>query len=127
MTTAAEWMARPKKAFDEVRGRPLGVRLTDAERAELESHAAAYGLTAAEFMRRRSLGYRLPPTQAAVRTEALLATALMRLGVNLNQLAKHANAGKTVLSATIEELAGRIHAVLDRLYDPGTGGGGPQL
>ncbi|MCJ2015880.1 MobC family plasmid mobilization relaxosome protein [Methylobacterium sp. E-065] len=120
-------MARPKKAFDEVRGTPLGVRLTVAERAELDATAELYGLTAAEFMRRRSLGYRLPPTQAAARSEAVIATALMRLGVNLNQVAKHLNAGRPVKLPVIEDLARRINAALDRLYDARRDENRPQL
>src|SRR5258708_29968265 len=47
-------MARPKKAPEERRGDQLGVRLTTAERAEVEQHAAALGISAAEFARRRS-------------------------------------------------------------------------
>jgi hypothetical protein len=109
-------MARPKLAFDQVRGRTLGVRLTDAERATLDQTAAAVGLTAAEFVRRRALGYRLPPVQASAQAQAKLATALMRLGVNLNQLAHHANAGRPVAEAAVIALAARINAELDRLY-----------
>lgn len=111
-------MGRPKKAFDEVRGRPIGVRLTDAERVRLEELAAAYGMTVADFMRHRSLGYRLPPTQAAEQVRARLATALMRIGVNLNQLARRANVGRAPSDAVLADLAARINAHLDQLYDP---------
>ena len=120
-------MARPRKAPDDRRTDTLGVRLTAAERADLDQTAAGYGLTAAEFMRRRALGYRLPATQAAVRSQAVLATALMRIGVNLNQLARHANAGRPPSPSVIQELAARINAALDRLYDPEPDGQRPEL
>ena len=71
----------------------LGVRLTVIERARLDELAALHGLTATEFMRRRSLGYRLPSPLAEQRGQAVMATALLRIGVNLNQLTRHVNAG----------------------------------
>ena len=109
-------MARPKKDFDQVRGRPLGVRLTPEERAQIDDHAAAHGVTAAEFMRRRSLGHRLPPMEQ----QARLATALMRLGVNINQLTRHANEGRGLPAAPLYQLLGRINAALDEIYGPGS-------
>jgi len=119
-------MARPTKAPEERRDGQLGVRLTVAERARLEHTAAAHGLTMAEFMRRRALGYRLPANAAAQQHTARAATALIRLGVNLNQIARHMNTGRGApphLSALID----RINGELDRLYGPGDNGGGPVL
>jgi hypothetical protein len=116
-------MARPKKDFDQVRGRPLGVRLTPEERAQINELATAHGITAAEFMRRRSLGHRLPP----VEQEARLATALMRIGVNLNQLTRHANEGRGLPAAPLYQLLGRINAAMDEIYGPGPDQERPQL
>ncbi len=120
-------MARPKKAFDAVRGKPIGVRLTDAERAELDRTAALHGLTAAEFMRRRSLGYRLPAVLEQQRRQAELATALLRIGVNLNQLTHHVNAGSLPPADLLPPLLARINSLLDGVYGPGGDGGGPVL
>jgi hypothetical protein len=69
--------------------------LTEAERAELETRVRATGLTMSEFVRRRALGVPLPASAGDQRTRALLATALLRLGVNLNQIAHHMNAGRS--------------------------------
>ena len=44
-------MVRPVKSPAERRDTRIGIRLTPAERAELELHASAYGITAAEFLR----------------------------------------------------------------------------
>jgi hypothetical protein len=53
-------MARPKKAPEEKREDRLNPRLTTAERAEIEQHAAILGVSPSEFVRSRSLSYRLP-------------------------------------------------------------------
>ena len=112
-------MARPKKAPEERRDDTLGVQLTAAERAELESTAATMGLTTAEFLRRRALGYRMPATLAAQTQTAALATALLRIGVNLNQLTHQANAGREPAEDRLRDLADRITALLDGFYGPG--------
>ena len=120
-------MARPKKAPEERRDDMLGVRLTSAERAELERTAAAYGLTPNEFARRRSLGYSLPAGVAAQRQTAVLATALLRIGVNLNQLTHQANAGREPEPDVLRTLADRITALLDGFYGPETDRPGSKL
>jgi hypothetical protein len=116
-------MARPKKAPEERREDVLGVRLTAREREALDSTAAAYGLTAAEFMRRRSLGEKLPARVAARQQTAAVATALIRLGVNLNQIAHHMNAGRPAPQYGLQALIARIDAELDRIYGPGSESG----
>lgn len=91
----------------------LGVRVTMSERAEIEHSAAVHGISPPEFMRRRSLGYRLPPASPDQQALAALVHELNRHGVNLNQIARHMNAGRGAppyLSALIE----RIRALLDR-------------
>lgn len=111
-------MARPRKPEAERREAYINPRLTAAEREEIERNAALLGLSPAEFMRRRSLGYSLPTSLAVQRQTAAQATALMRLGINLNQIAKHMNAGRGA-PPDLAELIGRINAELDRVYDAG--------
>jgi hypothetical protein len=113
------WMARPKKAEAERREAQQKVRLTFAEQADLERFAAHHGLTVAEYMRRRALDYRLPSNAAGQRQTALLATALMRLGVNLNQIAHRLNSGGRE-PAYLPALIARIEAELDTIYGPGS-------
>jgi hypothetical protein len=120
-------MARPKKAPEERRDDQLGLRLTTAERVEIEQHAAALGISPAEFARRRSLGYRLPAASVAEqRHTARLAVALLRIGVNLNQIAHHMNAGRGA-PPDLSALIARIEAILDDIYGPGDNGGRAQL
>jgi hypothetical protein len=72
-------MARPKKAPEEKREDRLYPRLTTAERVEIERNAAILGVSPSEFMRNRSLSYRLPASLALQRHVAALAVALLRL------------------------------------------------
>ena len=117
-------MARPKLAPEDRRGHPTGIRLNLVEQARIDASASAYGLTRADYLRRRGLSQRLPSTVAEAHSQALIATALLRLGVNLNQIAHHMNAGRPAPLAELDALIARINDALDQLYDPGDDGDG---
>jgi uncharacterized protein (DUF1778 family) len=119
-------MARPKKAPEEKREDRLNPRLTTAERVEIEQHAAILGISPSEFMRNRSLSYRLPAVLAVQRHVAAVAVALLRIGVNLNQIARHMNAGRGAPPELLA-LIDRINALLDQIYGPGDNGMRTQL
>ena len=110
-------MARPKKSPGDLHDVRTTVLLTEQERAELEQRAQlAGGLTLSEFIRRRALGIPLPAGAAEQRTRAALATALLRLGVNLNQIARHMNAGRAApsyLPALIEDIRRHVERLVD--------------
>ena len=104
-------VARPKKSPEDLRDDPLHVMLTTRERAELEQRAEVFGVSVSEFVRRRSLGRPLPATAAEQHVRANLATALLRLGVNLNQIAHHMNAGRSApphLPELIDTIRGHV-------------------
>ena len=63
---------------------------------------------------------------AVQRHVAALAVALLRLGVNLNQIARHMNAGKGA-PPDLSALIARIEAILDDIYGPGDNSGRAQL
>lgn len=107
-------MGRPKKSPADLRDVPTTVMLTEAERAELETRVRATGLTMSEFVRRRALGVPLPASAGDQRSRALLATALLRLGVNLNQIAHHMNAGRSE-AFFLPQLLTDIRRHVDRL------------
>lgn len=67
---------------------------------KIEDHAAAMGLTVSEFIVRRALGYKVPDRSAALIPAGLL-HELSRIGVNINQIAKHANTTGEVSAAII--------------------------
>jgi hypothetical protein len=72
------------------RGEKVEVRVSAAEKADLRGAAREAGLTVSEYVRRRSLGQ--PVVARADRETRVL---LRRIGVNLNQLARAANASGT--------------------------------
>jgi nucleoid-associated protein YgaU len=101
----------------------LTVRLSPAERQEVEALADRAGLTLASYLRSRALE---KPTTRAVRrptVEVGVMTALLRemskQGSNLNQLAKKANAGNMPLlseiRATFEANRQTAKLIWDRL------------
>jgi hypothetical protein len=119
-------MARPRKAPEEKREDRLNPRLTTAERVEIEQHAAILGISPSEFMRRRSLSYRLPVALALQRHLAAIAVALLRIGINLNQIARRMNEGRGAPPELLALIA-RIDALLDDIYGPGNNGMRTQL
>lgn len=119
-------MARPRIDQADQRNGRLNLRLTSAERLTIEANAAFFGLSPSEFMRRRSLERRMPAAKTDQKGIALAATALIRVGNNLNQLTRHANAG-TVMEQSLLDTLARVNACLDQLYDPSADGSGREL
>jgi hypothetical protein len=122
-------MARPTKAPEEKRDDRISPRLTTAERAQIEHNAAALGIAPTDFMRRRTLGYRLPDPAAVQQGQARLGSAFNRLAVNMNQIAHRLNSGEhpSAVEKELQDLIDRINAELDNVYGPGDHGTGPQL
>lgn len=87
-------MGAPRKSPERKRDARTAVMFTAIERAQLEERAAECGLTMSEFIRRQSLGRAMPASAIDRKGRATLATALLRLGVNLNQVTRHMNAGR---------------------------------
>lgn len=108
-------MARPKKPDHERRTISKTFWVTAIEDAQIEHTAAATGLGQSEFMRRRCSGVRLPPASGDRQLFAEATTALLRLGVNLNQVAKHMNAGRDAPPGQLADLITRINSALDML------------
>lgn len=88
---------RPKTDAATRRTSVVAVRLTVAERAALEARAASAGLPLPDYMR-SALVEAAPPrrrkaSSGSARLGAVELRELNAIGVNLNQLAKRANAG----------------------------------
>ena len=99
-------MGRPKLAPHERRDDHLpNVRVTTAERAELEARAQRAGVTLTEFCRRAVFGQTVQERRSDPADRAL--AELNRVGVNLNQIARGMNAGRDLpasLQATLAEV-----------------------
>ena len=86
-------MARPPLRPEERRDDRLpNLRVTAAERALIEDKAAAAGLTLVEYCRRAIFKSRIAPIRST--TDQALLVELNRVGTNLNQIARHFNAGR---------------------------------
>ena len=93
--------------------------MTLAERAAVHRAAADAGLSVSAFVRRRSLG-----RPVTARADAQARAALRRVGVNLNQLVRAANASGAAgtpagagpaLAATAEAVLAEVLAAVERL------------
>lgn len=108
-------MARPKKNIEDLHCHSASVRFTTAEYVRLQHTARSMNISVSEFIRRRALGHRLPPVSSDQELIAKLTNALLRLGVNLNQVAKIANIKEKVLSNMLYDLIVRINEKMDEL------------
>ena len=104
---------RPKAEQTTKRESVVAVRLSVAERAALDARAASAGLPLPDFMRAALVQAEPPRRRKASSGRGLFTPAEVRelnaLGVNLNQLAKRANAGDS------RDTTARLAAVLDAL------------
>lgn len=98
---------RPKHEAGTVRDVTIGVRVAPLELIALKAKAEQMGLTPAHWLREAALSRRLPsPPVPPINREEY--AELARLSSNLNQLAKLANGGQSVVVAD---------ALLQRLAD----------
>jgi hypothetical protein len=95
-----------------VRDRVIRIRASEAELSTMKSLAVSRGLSLSDLLRRMTLGLRMPVRRFNHADAAVLIRMLGelgRIGGNLNQLTRRANAGKFVghdaeLSATLAEI-----------------------
>lgn len=113
-------MARPRKPNLERRSAQVNIRLTVNELAKLDQSAVEAGLRVGAYVREAALRGRVIAQirKAQHPADLRLLAALTRIGVNLNQLTRHAH-GQGGLSANItgqlENLLTRIDALTDRI------------
>jgi uncharacterized protein (DUF1778 family) len=120
-------MARPQLSPQERRESPVHLRLTQEERAAFEARARAHGLSLSDYLRRAALDRPMPAPVAEGRDLAALTAALLRLGVNLNQIARRMNAGAGP-PPHLAALTGEIAQLVERLaHDAGGDREGPEL
>ena len=107
-------MARPRLGESERRRRTIGVRVTEAEAAELRERAQAERLSMGAYLRRRALGQRV---RSAVerRLGAAELRELNRIGVNLNQMARALNSGAVSSPAETQASVERVGELVAKL------------
>jgi hypothetical protein len=113
-------MARPKQSL--IRDQKLSVRLTAEELIALRERAAKAQLTLTDFVRLQALVKRRKSRQTAKTANRhpleLLEPArfheLRRIGVNLNQIARHCNRYQVPPPTGVEQLVSDLLAILNR-------------
>ena len=99
---------------EERRRRTVGVRVTEAEAAELQERAQAARLSLGAYLRRRALGQR-GRIAAELRLGAAELRELNRIGVNLNQMARALNSGAVPSPAETQEEVERVGELVAKL------------
>lgn len=108
-------MARPRKEQHEKRSETERFRVTMAEREYIRSQATAAGLTVPDYLRRRALGYSIPPTPTRTSDPALI-SELNRIGVNVNQLARATHRGSD-FTRFWRDVGADLRGVLTRMLE----------
>lgn len=112
-------MARPRKPIAESRIHRLNLRFTAVEATCLRDLAAAARLSVAAYARRTALGewraIEPPRRQSGPMLEPAAVAALNRIGVNLNQLARRANAGDLLQPGELPDVLATLHDQLARI------------
>src|SRR5690606_18382544 len=108
-------MARPTKERKDRRYIRITVRLTEAESAQLEKLSAYAGLQASEVIREAVLKNRVLQAKVPVLDQQTY-VKLKRIGNNINQIAKHFNAGKGVgAKVYLETIEKQLSIILKKL------------
>jgi hypothetical protein len=111
------------------RNRQVLLRLTDAEHAELEARAERAGLAVNAYLRQQALGGSGPRARRRPHADAALLLQVLgqfgRIGSNVNQLARAANAGGWPSASAMEDAAQEVVATCDAIMQAlGKGRGG---
>ena len=107
-------MARPRKAPDERRSEKIEGRVTPQEKLGFLEQCEAAGMTEAEFVRRRCLGYQVPPARPLV--DQRLLRELNAIGNNVNQLTFAMHTDRAFMEAW-GPIAEQLAAVLDKIAE----------
>jgi len=96
-------------------------RVSSGEIGKMKDLAATRGVSLSDLIRRAALGVRLP-SKTMDQTDILLLTQVLghlgRIGGNINQLARRANAGKlSGYDAELSDTLVGINALRDRLRE----------
>ncbi len=106
---------RPKKAEHEKRNARLpAVRLTTAERIDLELKADTAGLELSDWVRRQLTAVSVKRPKIAP-SDASLITELNRIGNNVNQIARQLNRGREHDPDDLDQVMFQLNAVLENM------------
>lgn len=110
---------RPQADTETKRDSRFAVRLTAAERAKLDAHAAAAGVHVSDYARNILVDAPPPRRRSKPTAQGVMTAAELRefnaVGVNLNQLMKRINAGDMRdVSAPVADVIGQLQTIFAR-------------
>lgn len=111
-------MARPKTDLENKRSFKVTVRFNHKERLMIEQAARECGMSVYLVVRHKLLKGKFPEPKIA-RLDIALYAELKKIGVNINQLAKHANSGMfpTDVSKLLSQLKGQQLKIINILLN----------
>lgn len=119
-------MPRPPKESDERRTTWIAFRASPGELIRIHGKASLLDLSLSAYARQRTLSEFVMPRRRSTDPQAV--ATLIGLANNMNQIARHANAGRELPhDRIIRDLISKIHIELDRLHDPFDQHGRPDL
>jgi hypothetical protein len=115
-------MARPKVALSEKRSLKITFRVTEKQRQRLLTLAVACGTKPGDLIRTKLFKGHFPATRLP-RIDENIYVELKRIGINLNQLTRHANSGRLPLGIdkTLAALLRQEEKILRILLNDGSG------
>ena len=112
-----------KKTKNSIRSKHVSFRLSAEEHFRLVDKAHRSGLSVGDFLRTRALGARkrkpaVVELVGAVPQEISLVTQLRKIGVNVNQIARHCNRFQVPPPAELGPLLSEIRGLLAASFAP---------
>ncbi|GAA4907566.1 MobC family plasmid mobilization relaxosome protein [Mucilaginibacter defluvii] len=111
-------MARPKVSKEEKRSVIFTIRLTLEEQRKLNELGAMFGISP-RLLAREKIFRGSYPKQKMPRIDVDVYTELKKIGININQLARHVNSGKVPygLRKVLLELSEQQQLIIKLLLD----------
>ena len=106
-------MPRPAKSGESRRDFRLNLRLTAAEREQVERAATSAGIGVSVYAREQVLRGRVVTSPSRSLSPRSF-VQIVRIGTNINQIARHLNSGGKDIPPELESLCARIESILQR-------------
>jgi len=116
-------MGRPQVATEEKRSVKITFRLTKEEKKKLEQSAEICGFATGIFIREKLFKGRFPEPKVA-KVDVGIYLELKKIGVNINQIAKHVNSGMVPIGilAVLNKLMEQQQTIIRILIDDSRSG-----
>ena len=108
-------MARPKKTDPNKNVARLNIRCTKTEHAVLKGKASQAGMSLSNYIRDMSLNGGVIIQESSYDFQTV--DQLRRIGINLNQMTKVANATGEIAPAALQTVCGKLDKIFDNILE----------